>query len=174
MASMNLTPQQELFAQRIAGGEAQADAYRAAYPASRENKPVSVSQMACRLAANPKVAARIRDLRDKSASRLMITQERVLREAARIAFFDPRRVFDETGRLLPIHELDDDTAAAIARVELDDAGAPKKIHACNKTESLEKLFKFLGLYEKDNRQKTDPLRELIESLSGKVVGVTDR
>jgi hypothetical protein len=38
---------------------------------------------------------------------------------------------------------------------------------------LAESSRVLGLYEKDNRQKIDPLRELIESLSGKVVGVVD-
>jgi phage terminase small subunit len=167
-----MNPKQELFAQRVAGGETLTDAYRAAFPSSKA-KPAMINAMASRMAAYPQVAARIRELREKAADRLAITRENVLREAARIAFFDFRRLFDEDGKLKPIHQLDDDMAAGVSRVEFDDDGALKKIFMHDKTANLEKLFKFLGLYEQDNRQKIDPLRELIESLSGKVAGVVD-
>ena len=39
--------------------------------------------------------------------------DRVLTEYAKLAFLDIRKAFDEDGNLKPIHELDDDTAAAI-------------------------------------------------------------
>jgi phage terminase small subunit len=169
---MKLNPKQELFAQRVAGGETLTVAYRRAFPSSKA-QPEIIYAMASRMAAYPQVAARIRELREKAADRLTISRENVLREAARIAFFDFRHLFNEDGTLKSIRQLDDDTAAVVSRVEFDDDGAMKKIFMHDKTANLEKLFKFLGLYEQDNRQKIDPLRELIESLSGKVVGVVD-
>jgi len=51
--------------------------------------------------------------RAKTFGRLEITREHVLLEAARLAFFDPRRMYRADGSPIPINELDDDTAACI-------------------------------------------------------------
>lgn len=95
------------------------------------------------------------------ASRVGITAERVLRERARIAFFDPRKLLDAEGNPKPMHELDDDTAAAIAGVEVIEmkGGAEipgvlslvKKYRLAAKDTSLAALEKYLGLSEKPVR-----------------------
>ncbi len=41
-----------------------------------------------------------------------------------------------------------------------------KIHLHDKLAAMEKLFKHLGLYEVDNKQKTDPLTELLHAIAG--------
>ena len=51
-----------------------------------------------------------------------ITQERVLQEYARTAFFDPRKVFDSTERHGQFMSFDDDTAAAIVGLEVVQVG----------------------------------------------------
>jgi len=48
-----------------------------------------------------------------------ITAERVMLQLARHAFRDPRRAFDEHGKQLPPHMLDDDTAASILSYETE-------------------------------------------------------
>ncbi len=60
-STLNLTPKQEKFAVGVAAGLTQADAYRAAYSASRM-KPEQVWQEASKLRQNHKVARRIDDL----------------------------------------------------------------------------------------------------------------
>lgn len=95
------------------------------------------------------------------ASRVGITAERVLRERARIAFFDPRKLLDAGGNPLPMQNLDDDTAAAIAGVEVVEmkGGAEipgvlslvKKYRLAAKDTSLAALEKYLGLNEKPMR-----------------------
>lgn len=57
----HLTAKQEAFARRLAAGETQADAYRHAY-SSEGMAPPAVWSEASRLAANPKVAARVLSL----------------------------------------------------------------------------------------------------------------
>lgn len=64
--SEKLTPKQEKFAQGIAAGMAQVDAYRAAFDCSN-SKDKTAHEGACRLAAKSKVAARIRVLTGLSA-----------------------------------------------------------------------------------------------------------
>jgi len=42
-----------------------------------------------------------------------------LAQYQRIAFSDPRKLFDAYGQIKPIHELDDETAAALQGMDLD-------------------------------------------------------
>lgn len=70
-----LTHQQEAFAQAVASGKSQSDAYRAAYPASTKWRPDSVWVNASQLAADTKVAQRIAAIRAELAARGLWTRE---------------------------------------------------------------------------------------------------
>lgn len=84
-----------------------------------------------------------------------IETERVLREYARIAFADLRCLVDDNGHPIPLQDLDDDTAAALAGVELEvigDAEGPLKTtrhryKIADKLKALEILAKRLKLFE---------------------------
>ena len=93
------------------------------------------------------------------AKRIGISAERVLRERARLAFFDPRKLLDKDGAPIPLQDLDDDTAAAIAGMDVleefsgsgDDrvfTGYTKKYKLASKDPSLAALEKYFGLNEK--------------------------
>ena len=71
---MTLTAKQEAFAQAVASGKSQADAYRAAYDASR-SKPESVHSRASSLMADVKVASRVAELRAPAAQAAQVTLE---------------------------------------------------------------------------------------------------
>ena len=112
---------------------------------------------ASRLLRNVEVAAAIAKADDANTAALGITAGRVLRELARIAFLDPRKLYDTDGRFLAITALDDDTAAAVAGFDLAElwAGAPgekvrvgglKKVKLWNKLEGLGLLGKHLKLF----------------------------
>lgn len=184
MSDKKLTPAMELFAQHVASGESQAESYRLAKPQSRKWKDATVWKRASEWMALGKVQGRVKEIQASYADRLAISHERVLKEIARLALFDPRRLFNDDGSPKPINELDDDTAAALAGLDVheeyeghgDDrvfVGYTKKYKIADKNAALEKLAKHLGLYREDNRQKTDPLRELLQSLGGNVMGVSD-
>lgn len=147
-----LTPQREKFAQEVAKGKKLSDAYRVAYPKAKTWLPKSVSEKASVLASDVKVRSRIEMLREKAEVAAVVTREKLLREIGRLAFVDPRRLLREDGTMLPLHELDDDTAAAIASVEVDEYGK-LKYKLWDKGAAQEKLAKVLGVYEKDNEQK---------------------
>lgn len=69
-----LTAKQEAFAQAIADGMNQADAYRTAYDA--ENMAdTSVYVEASKLIDNPNVAQRVKELKDTLANRVLWTRE---------------------------------------------------------------------------------------------------
>lgn len=156
---MALTGKQESFCQAIVKGKSQADAYRAAYN-TKKMKAESVQNSAYKLSKNGEVRARIAELASKAAGKAELSIDRTLREIARLAYSDPRKFYDSEGNLRPIHELDDDTAACISSVEVDEIkmehaviGHTKKVKQWDKNSALEKAMKFHGLYEKDNAQQ---------------------
>lgn len=80
-----LTAQQEQYAQNLAAGMAQADAYRKAYPKSVEWKETTLWSEASRSAKNPLVAARVQEIREPAVARvqetIVYTTEVAMREA---------------------------------------------------------------------------------------------
>jgi len=177
----DLTPQQERFARNVVSGMTQADAYRDAYPAAKRWKDDSIHNKASALMRNAQVAARVADGTKVASERASITKADVLMEAARLARFDIRRLYNEDGGLKKIHELDDETAAAIQGIEQVEqyegsgkdrvfVGYLHKYKIADKNAALEKLFKHFGLYERDNEQKSSPLTALLSLLGGNVVG----
>jgi phage terminase small subunit len=82
-----MTPKQEKFAQCIADGMNQADAYRAAYDAEKM-KPESIYSKASELMADGKVSSRVQELKKQLSSKALWTRAdsvRALETAMRIA-----------------------------------------------------------------------------------------
>lgn len=71
---MTLTAKQEKFAQSIADGLNQSDAYRAAYSAGNM-KPDVVNVKASQLASGGKVKVRVKELREELANKSLWTRE---------------------------------------------------------------------------------------------------
>jgi len=95
-------------------------------------------------------------VRRKAQERLadLIDPDRVLREAARLAYSDVRELFDEQGKLVPIRMWTDGAAAAVAGVEIVKRNVDShdgktddviKFKTWDKGRALELLFKHLGL-----------------------------
>lgn len=124
------------------------------------------------LVKDSEIISAIADAAKKAAAITGLDTERTLREIARLAYSDPRRLYKADGTIIPIHELDDDAAATIASVEVDefkgeDAGSGRtvKVKVWDKNSALEKAARFHGLYEKDNRQQGEAaIRALMEAV----------
>ena len=78
-------------------------------------------------------------------------------EYAKLAFFDPRNLFGADGRPLPITELDDETAAAVAGLDVNEqydgtgrdrafTGYVKKYRLADKRAALDSLARHLGMF----------------------------
>lgn len=87
----------------------------------------------------------------ESAKRLNITRERVLEEYAKIAFLDIRKLFTVDGGLMPIKDIDDESAGALAGIDTQDVyegelymGTMKKIKIEGKRAALDSICKMLG------------------------------
>jgi hypothetical protein len=82
---MLLTPKQEAFAQGLASGLSQSEAYRVAYPKAQSWKDATVWRKASLMAGNGDVQARVDQLRREVAKLNLWTREdsvRVLRDVA--------------------------------------------------------------------------------------------
>lgn len=71
---MTLTPKQEAFAQNVASGKTQADAYRAAFSAEKM-KPETIWSKASILMADGKVTARIAEIKKTLENKQLWTRE---------------------------------------------------------------------------------------------------
>lgn len=81
---MAMTPKQERFAQAIADGMTQADAYRHAYDAGGM-KDSSIHVNASKLLSDTKVAQRVKELKAKVAEKALWTREKSVLALAEIA-----------------------------------------------------------------------------------------
>ncbi len=86
---------------------------RAGYKARGHSAEVNAQ----RLLRNAEVQMLIAALQRDRLQGMELTQERVLRELARLAFSDIRKAYNEDGSMKLPHELDDDTAAAVSGIE---------------------------------------------------------
>ena len=171
-AARKLAPMQSVFVQEyLVDLNATQAAIRAGYSAK------TAEQQGYQLLQKPSVQAAIAERQKEREQRTAVTADRVLLEAARLALFDPRKLFNDDGSPKGITELDDDTAAAVAGIEVVEqfegsgkdrvfVGYLKKYRIADKNSALEKLFRHHGLYERDNGQKTDPLTSLLHAIAG--------
>lgn len=102
------------------------------------------------LLKKPEIQQAIQAKQKELATKAGVTRERIIAEIARIAFSDVRKLFKETGGLKAIHELDDETAGAVAGVDVivssgEFPETTKKIKLWDKNSALEKLLKHLGM-----------------------------
>ena len=167
-----LNPKQQQFvAEYLVDLNATQAAIRAGY------SPKTAGVQGFDLLKKPEIAAAIESLRNEHAKNTGLTVERVLTEAMRLAFFDIRKLTDAEGNPIPINQLDDDTAAAIQGLELatersrdeDGSGAVvRKYKLADKNAALERLFKHLGLFQKDNDQNNPAkaLQALLDVVDG--------
>lgn len=112
----------------------------------------------------PEIQERIQELNKARVERTEISQDKVLKEFAKIAFIDIREFYDINGRLKLPHDLSDAAAASLSGIDIDEIwgsdmmgnkekiGETKKVRLHNKISALENLGKHLGIFEKDNDQ----------------------
>lgn len=127
---------------------------RAGYRVSEAVAAVNALRLLQKPAVRTYVEARQEALRKATE----ITQERVLREYARLAFFDVRLLFSADGTPLPVTELDANTAACVAGLEVleqfegagesrEFVGYLKKYKLADKKGALDSLARHLGMFK---------------------------
>lgn len=151
-------------------------AYQRAYPHS---SPAAAGTAGSRLLKDVRIKAAIEqahtDVLEQVKAETGISLERTLRELARVGYFDPRKMFDAKGQPKALHELDEDTAAVVAGLEVLEewegsgedrvlVGHVKKWKLADKLSALDKLMKHLGGYKEDNNQAAGGLADLLSQV----------
>lgn len=159
---MALTPKQERFVQEyLVDCNATQAAVRAGY------SPRTAYSAGGRLLKTPAVRSALQEAQAQLCRRTGITQDRVLQETARLAFFDARRLFDSQGRPLKVSQLDDDCAAALIGLELRSGPGPgggvRRYRLADKLKALELLGRRVGAFE-PQAQDSGLLPQLIRAL----------
>lgn len=145
-----LTHKQQMFVKEyMVDSNATQAAIRAGYGSAR------AVETGYKLTHKNHIAAAIEAETAARANRLEITADRVLQELAKMAFCDTRAFFDDDGRLKPISEIDDNTAASLAGIETmhkvvgeesDGCIVLTKIKIADKGAALERLGRHLKLF----------------------------
>ncbi|WP_311221356.1 MULTISPECIES: terminase small subunit [unclassified Acidovorax] len=138
-------------------------AYMRTVPGTPEK---SASTLASRLLGKVEVQEAIAAERAKTSARLGLSRDRALAEYAKLAFFDIRHAYHESGALKLPHEMDGETAAAIAAyetVELDGGGKDssplmvRKVKWSDKRAALDSIMKAQGWNRSDVGTAENPL-----------------
>lgn len=141
-------------------------------------KANSAWTLGSKMMAKPAVQAFIKGKAQALTQKTELTIEATLEQLRRMVMFDPRKLFLEDGQTLRgLDELDDAEASAIAGVEIDElfegvgenrhqVGYTRKYKLIQRTTPVDLAMKYFGLFEKDNRQKVDPLLELMQQIYG--------
>jgi phage terminase small subunit len=140
-----LSPQHALFVSEFLKDRS---ATKAAIRAGYSEK--TAGQIGYQLLQNPSIRAAIDEGLDKLLTDNGLTAARVLKEMARLAFFDPAKLYDKDGKLLPITQVDEDTRAAIAAIEIEGtrtskAGETAKVKLTDKGAALRMAAQHFGL-----------------------------
>jgi len=120
--SSELTPQQELFIKEYLvdfngtrAAKAAGYSVKTAYSIASENL------------RKPEIATKIRAVLEGRFKKLDIKAEEILQVAAEIAYFDPGELFDEAGRLRPLHLLPREVRRVISSIDITPIiGGPLK------------------------------------------------
>lgn len=112
---------------------------------------------AARLLAHARVRARVEHLCRDALAAEKLDAQKVLQRTAKVAFMDIRKAFNEKGAMVPIHELPDDVAFAVAGIEVEElfagkgadrvhVGYTKKLRLNDRTPALALLGKHYKLF----------------------------
>lgn len=163
---MALTPKQERFVQEyLVDLNATAAAIRAGYSKKTANR--IASQNLSKL----DIQEAIQKAQKARCERTEITQDMVIQELAKLGFFDVRKLFDKDGKPLDISALDDNTAAALVGLDVQDiadnngnyVGFTKKYKMADKIKALELLGRHLGAFDKkESQDKADGVRIIFD------------
>lgn len=109
------------------------------------------------LLQDEKVQKRIQKLASKASERNELEVDALIQELMLVAFQDIGEMVEDDGDPLPISELPDKARKAISgiRKRTYKEGHSVEIRTYDKLDAIEKLMRYLGAYEADNRQKSE-------------------
>lgn len=128
-----------------------------------------------RLLIQDNITRRLNELKEKRSERAAIDANTVILELLNIARVDIAQIYDEKGKLKPIHEIPENVRRAISGIEtvenIDDGeliGETKKIRFWDKNRALELLGKHLELFTDKIRHEMDLSHKSVEELQAEL------
>ncbi len=147
----------------------------------------------------PDIQIAIQKARNKLSCKTEITQERVLAEYAKIAFFDPKKLFNDDGSLKQVCEMDDETASVISSFEVatkivkadkKDASesishiesVTSKVKLVDKKGALDSISRHLGMFNDKlkvsgtvgHEVKREVVRNILKEIDGSTRGLQNK
>lgn len=113
----------------------------------------------------PEIISEVEKLQAEISERNKITVDELVQTLAKLVRFDIADLYDESGNLKNIHEIDRDARLSLEGVETDtrisfgkegeDIGRTdtKKVKLSNRKQAIDMLLKHLGGYREDNAQR---------------------
>lgn len=150
-------------------------AYKVAYPNCKKDDSARVNSS--RLLTNANIQEYISEKVKEREKRTEVTQDMVIQELSRIAFLDIRKLYNESGGLKNIQDIDEETIKAISSLETleeydgygedkEQIGNTQKVKLLDKLKALELLGKHLGMFkEKVDVNHSGNLKNPFEGLS---------
>jgi phage terminase small subunit len=154
-----LTAKQKRFCDEYIKEGNATSSYISVYKVRSESGAASSASLLLR---NPKVAAYLAEISSKLQKKTDITHELVLAEYAKIAFRDPRKMFDAQGNMIHVAKMDEGNAAALAGVEMGSyqtrggrqKSFVKRIKQTEKRAALDSICRMLGYNAPDKHEHT--------------------
>jgi len=116
-----------------------------------------------RLLQRPDIQEFVRQQRDKLLAEAELTVAETLTKLRQMLMYDVRHMYDKAdGSMLAVTELPDELAAAVIGIKQTQWGVEYKF--VDRSSVLEKALKYHGLFDKDNKQRTDPLTEVLNHI----------
>lgn len=148
--------------------------------------PASAASQASRWLKMAHIQAEIRKADAKLADQTGDLRQQIVQELRRLAFFDPRKLYEPDGSVKLVSQWDDETAAAIGYMDVAEIfsgqgdqrmaiGLSKKVGLRSKEKALELLMKHLGMFAPEKTAITDTEgndlgRAAIEAIHAKLLG----
>lgn len=127
---------------------------------TESSAPVTAARMSKNVNVITYLAKRGGELTKKLDDDYSLTSERILRELAACALFDPAKMYDDNGELLAVNKMDEMTRRAIAGVDVKEmidnesdtiTGYSKKVRTVSKIAALELAGRNLAMWgQKDS------------------------
>ena len=155
-------------------------AYKVAYKNCKSD--LTARTNGSKLLTNTNIQEYISKKQEEIEKRTEVTQDMVIKELAKIAFLDIRKLYTENGQLRNVADIDDDTAGAISSLETleeydgygDDRekiGDTQKVKLLDKTKALELLGRHLGIFNdkldlnvKEKKEKKNAISDILNQM----------
>ena len=142
----------------------------------RKMKPASINNSAYKLLNLGEIQSRIVALRGAVAEKAEMSQAEILKIAGHMARATLADFYNEDGSLKLPSEWTEEMRHAAAGLKSHDLfdgygeertkiGEVRELKMVDKNQAVDRWFKHFGLYEKDNKQKTDPIAALLAEIA---------